>query len=38
MKTFAVLQLTSFAGCEVSMLNADVLAGKDQLAHLPLVI
>lgn len=37
MKTFAVLQLTGCAGCEVSLLNADEWVGEYQLAYMPFV-
>lgn len=38
MKTFAVLQLSGCAGCEVSLLNADEWVGEYRLAYMPLVI
>lgn len=38
MKTFAVLQLTGCAGCEISLLNADEWVGEFQLTYMPLVI
>lgn len=38
MKTFAVLQLSGCAGCEVSLLDADAWLGEYQLAYLPLIM
>jgi coenzyme F420-reducing hydrogenase gamma subunit len=38
MKTFAVLQLSGCAGCEVSLLDADAWVGEYQLVYMPLVI
>ena len=38
MKTFAVLQLTGCAGCEVSLLDADAWVDQYQLVYMPLVI
>lgn len=38
MKSFAVLQLSGCAGCEVALLNADAWLDEYQLAYLPLVI
>lgn len=38
MKSFAVLQLSGCAGCEVSLLNADEWLGEYRLAYMPLVI
>jgi hypothetical protein len=38
MKTFAVLQLSGCAGCEVSLLDADAWVGEYQLAYLPLIM
>jgi F420-non-reducing hydrogenase small subunit len=38
MKTFAVLQLSGCAGCEVALLNADEWIGSYQLTYMPLVI
>jgi coenzyme F420-reducing hydrogenase gamma subunit len=37
MKTFAVLQLSSCAGCEVALLNADEWIDRYRLAYMPLV-
>jgi F420-non-reducing hydrogenase small subunit len=37
MKTFAVLQLSSCAGCEVALLNADEWVDQYNLAYMPLV-
>ncbi|UCD57945.1 MAG: hypothetical protein JSV16_02195 [Candidatus Hydrogenedentota bacterium] len=37
MKTFAVLQLSGCAGCEVSLLDADAWVDEYQLAYLPLI-
>jgi F420-non-reducing hydrogenase small subunit len=38
MKTFAVLQLSGCAGCEVSLLDAAEWLGEYQLAYLPLIM
>ena len=38
MKTFAVLQLSGCAGCEVSLLNADAWIQEYRLAYMPLVV
>jgi len=38
MKTFAVLQLSGCAGCEMSLLEAGDWTNKYELTHLPLVI
>ena len=38
MKTFAVLQLSGCAGCEVSLLNADVWVREYKPVYMPLVI
>ena len=38
MKSFAVLQLSGCAGCEVSLLNADEWVGEYRLVYMPLVI
>src|SRR5512135_2612652 len=38
MKTFAVLQLSGCAGCEMSLLEADDWTREYKLTHLPLVI
>ena len=38
MKTFAVLQLSGCAGCEVSLLDADAWVDEYQLVYMPLVI
>jgi F420-non-reducing hydrogenase small subunit len=38
MKTFAVLQLSGCAGCEVSLLDADAWLSEYQLAYLPLIM
>ena len=38
MNTFAVLQLSGCAGCEVSLLNTDAWSETDQLVYMPLVI
>ncbi|MBN1486369.1 MAG: hypothetical protein JW981_01930 [Anaerolineae bacterium] len=38
MKTFAVLQLSGCAGCEVSLLNADAWIDEYKLLYMPLVI
>ena len=38
MKTFAVLQLSGCAGCEVSLLNADAWIREYKLVYMPLVI
>jgi F420-non-reducing hydrogenase small subunit len=38
MNTFAVLQLSGCAGCEVSLLNTDTLSNTNQLVYMPLVI
>ncbi len=38
MKTFAVLQLSGCAGCEVSLLDADAWIDEYQLAYLPLIM
>ena len=38
MKTFAVLQLSGCAGCEVSLLNADAWIRAYRLVYMPLVI
>jgi F420-non-reducing hydrogenase small subunit len=38
MRTFAVLQLAGCAGCEVSLLNADVWIQEYKLVYMPLVI
>jgi F420-non-reducing hydrogenase small subunit len=38
MKTFAVLQLSGCAGCEVSLLDADAWVGEYKLAYLPLIM
>ena len=38
MKTFAVLQLSGCAGCEVALLNADEWIGSFRLTYMPLVI
>jgi F420-non-reducing hydrogenase small subunit len=38
MKTFAVLQLSGCAGCEVSLLNADVWIKQYRLVYMPLVV
>jgi F420-non-reducing hydrogenase small subunit len=37
-KTFAVLQLSGCAGCEVSLLNADAWISEYRLVYMPLVI
>ena len=37
MKTFAVLQLSSCAGCEVALLNADAWIDQYRLTFMPLV-
>ncbi len=38
MQQFAVLQLTGCAGCEVSLLNAEVWVDQYELVYMPLVI
>jgi F420-non-reducing hydrogenase small subunit len=38
MRTFAVLQLSGCAGCEVSLLNAEVWVEEYELVYMPLVI
>ena len=38
MNTFAVLQLSGCAGCEVSLLNTDAWSETSQLVYMPLVI
>jgi len=38
MKSFAVLQLSGCAGCEVSLLNASDWIDKVKLSYMPLVI
>ena len=38
MKTFAVLQLSGCAGCEVSLLDAAEWLGEYRLAYLPLIM
>ena len=38
MKSFAVLQLSGCAGCEVSLLNATDWIDKLRLTYMPLVI
>ena len=37
MKSFAVLQLSSCAGCEVALLNAEEWVERYQLLYMPLV-
>ncbi len=38
MKSFAVLQLSGCAGCEVSLLNAGAWIDRIRLEYMPLVI
>jgi F420-non-reducing hydrogenase small subunit len=38
MNTFAVLQLSGCAGCEVSLLNAEEWVGEHRLVYMPLVL